>query len=77
MLTAWAIVTALLVASPDTVDRFWQWSRDLPLWLKAVEWIILLPWMIGIAIWQSDWANSARIAAIALVACGWILASKP
>lgn len=77
MLTGWAIVSALLVASPDTVDRFWHWSSDLPMWQRVIEWILLLPWMVGIAIWQSDWATGVRIAAIALVALGWIYASKP
>ncbi|MEZ4502414.1 MAG: hypothetical protein R3C39_07300 [Dehalococcoidia bacterium] len=77
MLTGWSIVATLLVASPDTADRFWHWSRNLPMWQQVIEWIILLPWMVGLAIWQSDWATNVRVAAVTLVALAWIVASKP
>jgi len=77
MLTGWAIVATLLVAAPDTTDRFWHGSRNLPMWQQVIEWIILLPWMVGIAIWQSDWATNVRVAAVTLVALAWIAASKP
>ena len=77
MVTGWAILGVMLMTSPGTVDRFWEWSRDLPLVLQVVVWIVLLPWMVAIAIWESDWATGLRVSAISVAAIAWILGSWP
>jgi hypothetical protein len=77
MVSAWAIFFALLVAAPEALDEIWVWVRDLPLAAEIVVWIILLPWLVGLAVWQSDWSPLARGLVLALVAGGWILASLP
>lgn len=77
MVAGWVILAVMLMTAPGTIDRFWEWSRDLPLWQQVIEWIVLLPWMVGIAIWESDWTTGLRVGAISLAAAAWILASWP
>jgi hypothetical protein len=77
MITGWVIVAAMLVTSPSTADRFWEWSTDLALWQRVIEWIVLLPWMVGLWIWESDWGTSLRVAGVSVVAIAWIVASWP
>lgn len=77
MVTGWVILAVMLMTAPGTIDRFWEWSRNLPLWQQVIEWIVFLPWMVAIAIWQSDWATGLRVGAISLAAAAWIFGSWP
>jgi hypothetical protein len=77
MVTGWLIVAYLLIATPDTADRFWHWSSGLALWQRVIEWIVLLPWMLALAIWESDWSTNLRVGAIIAIAAAWIVAALP
>ena len=77
MITGWLIVAYLLIATPDTADRFWSWSAGLAFWQRVIEWVVLLPWMLALAIWNADWSTNLRVAAIIAIAGGWIVAALP
>jgi hypothetical protein len=77
MVGAWAVFFTLLVAAPEALDEIWAWVTGLPLAAEIVMWVLLLPWLVGLAVWQSDWSPLARVLVLALVAGGWILASLP
>ncbi len=40
------------------------WHSTADLWwpLKLAVWILFLPWMIGLLVWQADWSFAARMA---------------
>jgi hypothetical protein len=45
----WALATR-----PAVLDRTWAGVRALPLLAKPVVWIAFLPWLSGLAIWESN-----------------------
>jgi hypothetical protein len=64
----WALATR-----PVVLDRTWGRVRGLPLLAKPVVWIAFLPWLSGLAVWESNWRTPrARLIAVALVAIAFI-----
>ena len=65
----WALATR-----PAVLDRAWGDVRRLPLLAKPVVWIAFLPWLAGLAVWESNWRTPrARRIAVALVALAFIV----
>jgi hypothetical protein len=65
----WALVTR-----PVALDRTWGRVRGLPLLAKPVVWVAFLPWLAGLAVWESGWRTPrARRIAVALVAIAFIV----
>jgi hypothetical protein len=77
MVVLWGAFIALAVASPETLSGAWQSTRDLWWPLQVLVWIVLLPWMIGLWVWQTDWSLGARSALVAVLAVGSSAASFP
>jgi hypothetical protein len=77
MVGLWGAFIALAFTSPDTLSDVWNWAGDLWWPLQIVVWILFLPWMIGLWVWQADWSFAARMAAIAVLAVGWSAAAFP
>jgi hypothetical protein len=72
-LALWAAFAWALVARPVVLDRAWGAVRGAPLLLKPVIWLAFLPWLSGLAIWESQWRTRRfRLAAVALVAAAFI-----
>ena len=53
------------------------WTGDLWWPLQIAVWVLFLPWMIGLLVWQADWSFAARMAVIVVLALGWSAASFP
>jgi phosphatidylserine synthase len=68
----WAAVVAGLVLSQGTVDQTWETIRGLPIVVQAVVWLLFLPVMAGLLIWESAWPLVVRIVLVASLA-GWNL----
>ena len=65
----WALATR-----PVVLDRAWDRVRGLPLIAKPVVWVAFLPWLSGLAVWESNWGTPrARRIAVALVALAFIV----
>jgi hypothetical protein len=77
MAMLWGALLALAVTSPGTLDSVWSWTRDLWWPLQIAAWIVFLPWMIGLAVWQSGWSSGLRLTVIGVLALGWTLMSYP
>jgi hypothetical protein len=77
MVGLWGAFIALAFTSPETLDEIWRWTGDLGWPLQVVGWVLFLPWMIGLWVWQADWSFAARVAVIAVLALGWSAASFP
>jgi len=56
----WLLVAAGLLLAPATVHRSWQRIRVLPLLLQLPVWLLLLPWMLGLWVWERSWPLAAR-----------------
>ena len=68
----WIAFAAALVFSQGSVDQAWQVIRDLLLIVQVVVWILLLPVMLGLWIWESGWPLVVRLVLVVGVA-GWNL----
>jgi membrane protease YdiL (CAAX protease family) len=63
-----------LLARPVVLDRAWSGVRRLPLMVKPVVWVAFLPWLSGLAIWESGWRTSrVRRIAVVIVALSFIV----
>ena len=77
MVGMWGAFIALAFVSPETLTDLWTRTGDLWWPLQIAVWIVFLPWMLGLLVWQADWSFAARMAAIAVLALGWSAMSFP
>ena len=61
-----------LLWSQGTVDQAWEFIRSLPLLLQIVVWVLFLPVMVGLWIWETTWPLALRLLLVIGVA-GWNL----
>jgi hypothetical protein len=62
---------AYLASVPGGLDAAWAWTQAQPFLMRAAMWLFLLPWMVGLAIWESGLAPGVRALAITAMAIGW------
>ena len=72
----WVAFGIALVWSQGSLDAAWQWVRDLPWLAQGLVWLLFLPVMIGLWIWETSWALILRVALIVSLA-GWTLLVFP
>jgi hypothetical protein len=68
----WVGFGAALLLSQGSIDAAWQWVNDLPLILKLLAWLLFLPVMAGMWVWETTWPVVLRLLLVAGVA-GWNL----
>ena len=68
----WIAFAAGLIWSQGSLDEAWQSVRSLPLIVQAVVWLLLLPVMIGLWIWETSWPLVVRLVLVIGIA-GWNL----
>lgn len=68
----WVAFGIGLVFSQGSVDQAWQTVRDLPLILQIVVWVLFLPVMVGLWVWETSWPLIVRLVLVIGVA-GWNL----
>lgn len=61
----WLAFGAALVASQGSLDQVWQTVSSLPLIVQLLVWLLLLPVMAGLWIWESSgWSTIVRVGLI-------------
>jgi hypothetical protein len=68
----WIAFAAGLIFSQGSVDQAWQSIRALPLVVQLVVWVLFLPVMVGLWIWETSWPLVLRLVLVVGVA-GWNL----
>jgi hypothetical protein len=68
----WVAVGIGIVASAGTVDEAWRAIGALPLVVQAIAWVLLLPVMLGLWVWESNWPLIVRLVVVVGIA-GWNL----
>ena len=71
-LLIWVALGAALILNPGTVDELWVSLGGLPLVVQLVIWLLFLPVMAALWVWQTDWPELIRIL-IVLGLAGWTL----
>jgi hypothetical protein len=75
MVGMWLAFFVLLFA--NRLDSLWSAILHLSLVIQVVVWVAFLPWMLGMAVWTSTWADWLRVLLVACFALCWTLASIP
>jgi len=68
----WIGLVVALVVNPEWLDSLWNWVRGLPTAVEIIVWVLLLPIMVGLWIWESSWALILRLLGLAGIV-GWTL----
>ena len=68
----WLAFGAALIISQGSVDASWQFIRSLPSLVQGLVWLLFLPLMVGLWIWETGWPLVLRLTLITGVA-GWNL----
>jgi hypothetical protein len=57
----WIAFAAALVFSPGTLNGLWHRTCQLPLVIQGVVWLLFLPLMIGLWMWERTWSLPIRL----------------
>jgi hypothetical protein len=68
----WLAFGAALVLGQGGIDAAWAWVRSLPLVVQLVAWVLFLPVMAGVWIWETSWPFVLRLVLV-LGLAGWNL----
>jgi hypothetical protein len=68
----WIAFAASVIWTEGSIDQAWQTIRGLPLVVQAVVWLLFLPVMIGLWIWETTWPLIVRLVLVIGIA-GWNL----
>ena len=68
----WAAFAVALIWSHGSLDAAWHWVRSLPLILQGIVWLLFLPVMVGLWIWETTWPLVLRLVVVTGIA-GWNL----
>jgi hypothetical protein len=64
----WVAVVGALAFSPATLDEVWRAARRPAILIQAVVWLLFLPIMAGLWIWQRPWAAAIRLMLLLAIA---------
>lgn len=68
----WVAFGAALIWSHGSLDQAWETVRGLPLIVQIGAWLLFLPVMAGLWIWETTWPLIVRVVLIVGIA-GWNL----
>jgi ABC-type amino acid transport system permease subunit len=68
----WIAFAAGLIWSQGSLDQAWTAIRGLPLIIQIIVWVLFLPVMIGLWVWETSWPLIVRLVLVIGVA-GWNL----
>lgn len=57
----WISFAAALIRAPQTLNDLWYRTRQLPLVIQAIVWLLFLPLMIALWIWVRNWSLPVRL----------------
>ena len=70
----WVGFVIALVVNQEWLDVLWNWAQALPLLLKIIVWVLFLPIMVGLWIWESSWPILGRLAGFSSIVAWTLLA---
>jgi hypothetical protein len=68
----WVGFLLALVMNREWLDVLWNWAQALPLVPRIIVWVLFLPIMVGLWIWESSWSVPGRLAGLTGI-IGWTL----
>lgn len=68
----WAAFGYALISRPGSLDESWQAIRAMPILVQGLIWLLFLPVMLGLWVWETTWPLVLRLVVVAGLA-GWNL----
>jgi len=68
----WLVFGVALIWSQGSLDAAWQYIRSLPILVQGIVWLLFLPVLLGLWIWETTWPAILRLILVAGIA-GWNL----
>jgi hypothetical protein len=72
----WVGFVIALVVGREWLDILWEWARALPPLPRIIVWVLFLPIMVALWIWESSWPALVRLAGFAGIAAWTLLAAS-
>jgi hypothetical protein len=63
----WFVFAVALVGSRSSLDATWRGVGALPLSIRAVVWLLALPLMLALAVWEGAWRTRSWPAIVRLL----------
>ena len=57
----WVGFVIAMIVNREWLSVLWNWAQALPLVPKVIVWMIFLPIMVGLWIWESSWPTLGRL----------------
>jgi len=70
----WVGFAIALVVNREWLDLLWNWVRALPSVAEIIVWVLFLPIMVGLWIWESSWPALGHLLAFAGIVVWTLLA---
>ena len=64
----WVGFVVALIVDREWLDVLWNWAQALPLVPRIIVWLVFLPIMVGLWIWESSWPVFGRLVGFAGIA---------
>jgi hypothetical protein len=68
----WVGFILAVAVNREWLNVLWGWVQELPLVPKIIVWVVFLPIMVGLWIWESSWPTLGRVMGFAGIV-GWTL----
>lgn len=70
----WIGFIIALAVNREWLDELWNWTRALPSVAQIIVWVLFLPIMVGLWIWESSWPALGRLVGFAGIVAWTLLA---
>jgi hypothetical protein len=60
-LVLWGGFVIALIVNREWLDVLWNWAQALPLVPKIIVWVVFLPILVGLWIWESSWSTLGHL----------------
>jgi hypothetical protein len=77
MVGLWTAFGVVALTSVEDLGDLWEWVTGLPVVAEVVVWIAAFPWVLGVWVSQTPWAEWLRILLVVCFAVGWTVVSIP
>ena len=66
----WVGFAIALIVNREWLNLLWNWVRALPSVAQIIVWVLFLPGMVGLWVWESSWSALVRLLAFSGIV-GW------
>ena len=70
----WVGFAIALIVNREWLDLLWNWVRVLPPVAEIIVWVLFLPIMVGLWIWEPSWPALGHLLAFAGIVVWTLLA---